>query len=76
MNEKFIKRYYQDLALTELNNNIIGILILPTGTGKTVAVQNLLNNLQPMPYDGGMGVLPLFMNFSAQTNSMVTQTSI
>ena len=47
-----------------------------TGTGKTVAVQNLLNNLQPMPYDGGMGVLPLFMNFSAQTNSMVTQTSI
>jgi dynein heavy chain len=47
-----------------------------TGTGKTVAVQNLLNNLQPLPEDGGLGVLPIFMNFSAQTLSMVTQTSI
>lgn len=47
-----------------------------TGTGKTVAVQSLLNSLQPMPYDGGMGVIPLFMNFSAQTLSIVTQISI
>jgi len=47
-----------------------------TGTGKTVAVQNLLNSLQPMPYEGGMGVVPIFMNFSAQSRSDVTQSSI
>lgn len=47
-----------------------------TGTGKTVAVQSLLNDLQPMPYDGGMGVIPVFMNFSAQTLSIVTQNTI
>ena len=47
-----------------------------TGTGKTVAVQNLLNSLQPSPEDGGMSVLPVFMNFSAQTQSLVVQTSI
>ena len=47
-----------------------------TGTGKTVAVQTLLNSLQPMPYDGGMGLLPIFMNFSAQTRSDVTQITI
>ncbi|RYH31858.1 hypothetical protein EON65_01740 [archaeon] len=47
-----------------------------TGTGKTVAVQSLLNSLQPMPYDGGLGVIPVFMNFSAQTRSDVIQSSI
>jgi dynein heavy chain len=47
-----------------------------TGTGKTVAVQSLLNSLQPMPYDGGMGVVPIFMNFSAQSRSEVTQATI
>eukprot|EP00599_Poterioochromonas_sp_BG-1_P017876 CAMPEP_0173166600 /NCGR_PEP_ID=MMETSP1105-20130129/22117_1 /TAXON_ID=2985 /ORGANISM="Ochromonas sp., Strain BG-1" /LENGTH=3828 /DNA_ID=CAMNT_0014087887 /DNA_START=639 /DNA_END=12125 /DNA_ORIENTATION=- len=47
-----------------------------TGTGKTVAVQTLLNSLQPMPYDGGMGLIPIFMNFSAQTRSDVTQMTI
>eukprot|EP01031_Cornospumella_fuschlensis_P053678 gene53678-biopygen30120 len=47
-----------------------------TGTGKTVAVQSLLNSLQPMPYDGGLGVIPVFMNFSAQTRSDVVQSSI
>jgi dynein heavy chain len=47
-----------------------------TGTGKTVAVQSLLNSLTPMPYDGGMGLLPIFMNFSAQSRSDVTQITI
>ena len=49
-----------------------------TGTGKTVAVENLLNSLQPMPYEqeGGMGVMPVFMNFSAQSLSKVTQSTI
>eukprot|EP01038_Epipyxis_sp_PR26KG_P006339 gene6339-8727_t len=47
-----------------------------TGTGKTVAVQSLLNSLQPMPYEGGMGVIPVFMNFSAQSRSDVTQITI
>jgi dynein heavy chain len=46
-----------------------------TGTGKTVAVQTLLNSLQPLPEDGGMGVIPIFMNFSAQTKSSVAQLS-
>ena len=47
-----------------------------TGTGKTVAVQSLLNSLQPMPYDGGMGIVPLCLTFSAQTQSLVVQQSI
>ena len=49
-----------------------------TGTGKTVAVENLLNSLQPMPYEqeGGMGVVPVFINFSAQSLSRVTQNTI
>ena len=47
-----------------------------TGTGKTVAIASLLNSLQPMPYDGGMGLMPIFMNFSAQTRSDVAQMSI
>eukprot|EP01041_Mallomonas_annulata_P001585 gene1585-3062_t len=47
-----------------------------TGTGKTVAVQNLLLSLQPLPSDGGMGLVPVFMNFSAQTQSIVTQMTM
>ena len=47
-----------------------------TGTGKTVAVQSLLNSLQPLPAQGGMGIIPVFMNFSAQTRSDVTQSTI
>jgi dynein heavy chain len=47
-----------------------------TGTGKTVAVQSLLNSLQSLPEDGGMGLIPVFMNFSAQTQSIVTQLTI
>lgn len=47
-----------------------------TGTGKTVVVTSLLNSLVPMPYEGGMGVIPIFMNFSAQTRSDVTQMTI
>lgn len=47
-----------------------------TGTGKTVAVQTLLNSLQPMPFEGGMGIMPIFMNFSAQSKSDVTQMTI
>ena len=47
-----------------------------TGTGKTVMIQSLLNSLQPMPYEGGMGVIPIFMNYSAQTLSIVSQSTI
>lgn len=47
-----------------------------TGTGKTVAVSSLLNGLQPPESEGGMGILPIFLNFSAQTKSIVTQASI
>ena len=47
-----------------------------TGTGKTVTVQNLLNGLQAPLTEGGMGVLPIFINFSAQTQSSVVQMSI
>eukprot|EP01039_Chlorochromonas_danica_P005727 gene5727-6311_t len=47
-----------------------------TGTGKTVAVQTLLTSLQPLPEEGGMAVIPIFMNFSAQTRSDVTQMTI
>jgi dynein heavy chain len=47
-----------------------------TGTGKTVCAQTLLTEQSPMPYDGGMGLVPIFINFSAQTLSVVTQSSI
>jgi dynein heavy chain len=47
-----------------------------TGTGKSVTVQSLLNSLSPMPYDGGMGLIPVFISFSAQTQSLVTQSTI
>lgn len=47
-----------------------------TGTGKTVAVQTLLNNLRPMKDEGGLGVVPVFMSFSAQSKSIVVQSTI
>jgi dynein heavy chain len=47
-----------------------------TGTGKTVATQSLLNSQQALPEDGGMGIVPVFMTFSAQTLSLVTQSTI
>jgi dynein heavy chain len=47
-----------------------------TGTGKSVLVQTLLTNLQPSPEEGGMGILPTIIGFSAQTNAAVTQSMI
>jgi dynein heavy chain len=49
-----------------------------TGTGKTVVLQSCLKALEPMPYDdpNGLGVLPVFVNFSAQTSSLITQLTI
>ena len=44
-----------------------------TGTGKTVTVQNLLSSLEPAEEDGGQNVVPMTVNFSAQTSSLVTQ---
>lgn len=44
-----------------------------TGTGKTVTVQNLLNSLEPPEEEGGQNVVPMTVNFSAQTSSLVTQ---
>ncbi|KAH8057234.1 dynein light chain binding protein [Aureococcus anophagefferens] len=47
-----------------------------TGTGKTVMVQSLLRSLEPLQDEGGLGVVPTFLNFSAQTSSLVTQSAI
>jgi dynein heavy chain len=47
-----------------------------TGTGKTVMIQNLLIKLSPLPDEGGQGVVPVNMGFSAQTLSIVTQQNI
>jgi dynein heavy chain len=47
-----------------------------TGTGKTVVNQNLIRKLEPLPEEGGQGLVGMFVNFSAQTSSLVTQMSI
>lgn len=47
-----------------------------TGTGKTVMLQNLLLKLGPLPDEGGQGVVPVNIGFSAQTLSIVTQQNI
>lgn len=47
-----------------------------TGTGKTVTVQNLLSSLEPAEEDGGQNVVPMTVNFSAQTSSLVTQVRL
>ena len=39
-------------------------------------VQNLLRSLEPYPDEGGLAVVPTFMNFSAQTLSLSTQQAI
>ena len=40
-----------------------------TGTGKSVMVQQVLTSLKPSKDDGGLGVLPNIIGFSAQTNA-------
>jgi dynein heavy chain len=47
-----------------------------TGTGKTVVANHLLHALEPSHEDGGQNVLPVFVSFSAQTSSLVVQSSI
>lgn len=47
-----------------------------TGTGKTVIVQSLLKSLAPPKEEGGKNILTVNINFSAQTNSLITQSSI
>ena len=47
-----------------------------TGTGKSVTVQQVLTSLKPSKDDGGLGVLPNIIGFSAQTNAAVTQSMI
>ena len=47
-----------------------------TGTGKTVTVQNLLSSLEPSEEEGGQNVVPMTVNFSAQTSSLVTQVRV
>jgi dynein heavy chain len=47
-----------------------------TGTGKTVVLAHMLEHLSPLPDEGGMGVVPINVNFSAQTNSLITQAMI
>ena len=46
-----------------------------TGTGKTVLGQ-ISSRARTMFDEGGKGVVPVFINFSAQTPSIVTQSSI
>jgi len=47
-----------------------------TGTGKTMMIQNLLEALAPPVEEGGQGVLPVVIGFSAQTLALVTQLAI
>ncbi|CAM9594527.1 unnamed protein product [Heterosigma akashiwo] len=47
-----------------------------SGTGKTVLMQKLLQSCEPLPDEGGLGVVPIFINFSAQTASLTTQATV
>ncbi len=47
-----------------------------TGTGKTVIVQDFLNAASADEYTDGVPVLPIVVNFSAQTSAMRTQVTI
>ena len=47
-----------------------------TGTGKTVVVQDFLNRASSSDYKGGVPVVPILINFSAQTASLDTQLTI
>ena len=47
-----------------------------TGTGKTVVVQDFLNAASADGYADGLQVLPVLINFSAQTSALRTQQTI
>ena len=47
-----------------------------TGTGKTVVVQDFLNRNKQDLENGGKNILPIVINFSAQTNAKSTQLNI
>jgi len=50
-----------------------------TGTGKTSVISDTLSRCEAFPQDdpvNGMGVMQIFINFSAQTNSTVVQETI
>ena len=47
-----------------------------TGTGKSVIVQDLLNHMAMDKESGGDNVAPVTVNFSGQTDALLTQSSI
>jgi dynein heavy chain len=47
-----------------------------SGTGKTAIITQLLQKLEPTSAEGGLGVNALFISYSAQTSSLVTQCTI
>ncbi|CAE7219408.1 DNAH6 [Symbiodinium sp. KB8] len=47
-----------------------------TGTGKTVIVSDYLNTASDPDYTGGVKISPVNLNFSAQTSSLNTQSTI
>jgi len=47
-----------------------------TGTGKTTVIQKLMNQLEPLVEDGGMGINCTTVNYSAQTSALTVQHSI
>jgi dynein heavy chain len=47
-----------------------------TGTGKTVVMQDFLNRASSADYKGGTPVVPILINFSAQTAALDTQMTI
>lgn len=47
-----------------------------SGTGKTAMITQLLGKLEPSKEEGGLGVNGVFINYSAQTSSLVTQMTI
>ena len=64
-------------SLIEINKPVF--ITGVTGTGKTTVVTKLLKELQPLPEadgSGGLGVTSIPINYSAQTNSLVVQSSI
>ena len=49
-----------------------------SGTGKTSVINDMLVRASPLPEESaeGLGVVPVFINFSAQTSSLITQQTI